>query len=410
MIVNQLLAGAAKRDITPLEDMMPMPFVGPVCFEKAADRVSVRTLFLSNGNHNVLFVNFDLGEVPYVSETLSTLTELTGLSCERIFLVATHTHSMPFFGTIIMPPNEATEPIYRRYYAFLMERVKEAVLEAMQNAKPAKMGYGEGCSYVNVNRDECVDGKYIYGNNFERPSDKTLRLIRLEDMEGQSIALVVNYAVHGVVMNGCMIGDGLWLGGDLPGRTATGLEEKLGGIVLWTPAASADQNPRYCTNFGYDESSPTLRTKSLGETGYMLLDTLVAEHIRDILRTNSTIACDQVSIHISAKEETVLVPAKEELKAVIPVVPFILKVLRLGDITIEGVSAEVATTVGAKLCALSGSQPTMMMTHVQGTGFYIPDEWEYEVGAQETGETLIGEGCAEPMFMDAFRKMLLECR
>lgn len=399
-------AGAARRDITPKEDMLPMPYVGPVAFEAVADRISVRALYLENGDGQVLFVHFDLAEVPYVQETVAALTRFSGLPSERIFTVATHTHSMPFFGTVLFPPDAATEPLFRRYYDYVMEKAEEAVREAMDGKRPAKLGYGEGRSYVNVNRDEKIDGKYTYGNNFERPSDKTLQLMRLEDEEGQMIALIVNFAVHAVVTNGCMIGDGLWLGGDLPGRTATALEKKLGGVSLWTPAASGDQNPRYCTNFGYDETSPTLRTISPGEGGYLYLDALVAEHVRDILAANAGFTCDRERISIATAEQTVLVQAKEELAAVMPAVPFVLKLLRLGDLVIQGVSAEVVTTVGAAMRSISDGEHTMMMTHVHGTGLYVPDEWEYAVQAQEVSQSLLARGAAEPVFAAAFAEMV----
>lgn len=409
-VTGKLLVGAARADITPLEEMLPLHYVETVNFEKVADRISARVIYLENGGSAVLLVNLDLAEVPYAQETMDALAEMTGLSQERIFISPIHTHSMPFFGTMLAPPKDETEPAYRRYYAYVMEAVKTAVRTAMAEKRPAKLGYGEGRSYINVNRDEKVDGKYTYGVNYERPSDKTLRLVRLDDMDGNMIALLVNYAVHAVVTNGCMIGDGLWIGGDLPGRTETMLEEKLGGVVLWMPAASADQNPRVVSNFGYDLSSPTLRTISLGEGGYLVLESLAKEHVRDIIAANETITCDMEDAKIAASEKNVFVPAKEAVKAAVPVVPFTLKLLRIGSLAIEGVSAEVATTVGKALCDLSDAEHTLMVTHVQGTSWYVPDDWEYEEHAQEVDESLIERGCAEPVFTKAFQEMLAETR
>ena len=405
---GKLMAGAARVDITPTKDMMPIPSVGPVNFNQVADHVSARVLYVESDESSALLINLDMAEVPYVSETVGTLVQLTDLPKERILISATHTHSMPFFGTTITPPHETTEPIYRRYYSYMMEKLKSAVQNAMAEKRPAKIGYGEGCSYINVNRDEKIDGKYTYGNNYERPSDKTLRLVRLENLDGSMIALLVNYAVHGVVTNGCMIGDGLWLGGDLPGRVETRLEEELGGIVLWTPAASADQNPRVVTNFGYDMTSPTPRTISLGESGYLVLDALADEHVRDILAANVTFQCNTENVKIAAAEKTVFVQAKDSEEGAEPTIPFTLKLLRIGRLAIEGVSAEVATTVGQMLCDLSDAEYTLMITHMQGTSWYVPDDWEYEVHAQEVDESLIAQGCAEPVFIQAFEQMFGE--
>lgn len=406
---KRLLAGAAKRDITPPEELLPMPFIGPVCMKRVADRISVRALCIESGDNTVLHVNFDMGEVPYVTETLDFVKQCSGLASENIFLTATHTHGVPFIGWPFVPADEKTEAVYRKWYALIQSQLSEAVREAMESRRPAKMGYGEGKSYVNVNRDEIIDGKYTYGNNYERPSDKTVRLIRFDDEAGGQIALIVNYAVHGVVVNGCMIGDGLWLSGDLPGRAETQLEEKLGCVVLWTPAASGDQNPRVCTNFGYVEGD-NLRTKSLGESGYMILDSLAGEHVRNILAANETLVCDTDEASLAVAERTVLIPTKEAARAIAPALPFTLKLLRIGDIMIEGVSAEVVTTVGSALCALSDAKHTLMMTHMQGSSMYIPDNWEYEEGAQEVDESFVERGLAEPAFAEAFQVMLAEIK
>jgi len=403
---NKLLAGAASRDITPNEELMPIPFIGPVCMAKAADRLKVRVLCLECGEEKVLFVNFDMPEVPYVPKTMSFLQNLTGLDQSHIFTAAIHTHGAPFIGWPILPTTEETEKIYRRWYSDIMDMTKEAVLEAISSKHPAKLGYGEGKSYINVNRDEKVDGKYLYGNNYERPSDKTLRLVRLENEKGEMIALMVNFAVHGVVVNGCMIGDDLWLSGDLPGRTESILEEKLGGPVFWTSGAAGDQNPRVITNFGYVEGSNRIRTKSLGETGYMILDSLSEEHARDILKANEKLLCNEEVFSISAAEKDVLIRKKGSSEGDAPTVPFTLKILRIGNLVVEGVSAEVVTTVGKKLCDLSDAEHTIMVTHMQGSNWYIPDDWEYEENALVTEETLVEKGCALPVLTDAFREML----
>ena len=62
--------------------------------------------------------------------------------------------------------------------------------------KPARIGYGTGVSYINVQRD-IIDPKthsWWEGANYDGPSDKTVAVIKFETLEGEPIAAYFNYA------------------------------------------------------------------------------------------------------------------------------------------------------------------------------------------------------------------------
>ena len=398
-----LMAGAARMDITPTEELMPLPFVGPISFQFIADRIHVRALYIENLKENTLLVAFDMGEVPYPQETVEFIHEISNIRNENIFLTATHTHETPFIGWPLIPADVETEAKYRKWYEQIKNAVREAVLEAISSKRAARLGYAEGKSYINVNRDELIDGKCEVGNNYERPSDKTLALVKLEDEEKNLIALVVNYACHAVLLNGCLVNDGIGISGDIPGRTSTSIEDQLGGVVLWTSGAAGDQNPRVTTNYGYDETG--FRTISLGEAGYMILDGIVREHVRNILSVNQRIVCNVDSARIISLEKIVLVKAKGAKEEEAPSIPFTLKLLRIGELAIMGISAEVVTIVGENVRKVSDAEHTIMITHAQGCMGYVPDDWEYEHQSFVAGSSLIEKGCAEPVFIRGFEEM-----
>lgn len=352
----------------------------------------------------MLFMTLEMGEVPYVPETVAFMKEVTGLDDTQIILAATHTHGVPFIGWQLMPQEEKTEQIYRRWYQVVQHGMKTAAVEAMQSAQPAKFGYGEGRSYINVNRDEIVDGKYVYGVNCERPSSKRLDFFRIEDMTGKIIATFTNYAVHGVVTNGNMIGDDVWLTGDLPGVTSAMLEEKIGGVALWTSGAAGDQNPRAICNYGYDSEKP-FHIRSFGENGFLLLESLASEHVRDILRVNATVKCQLVEAEITSLKRDVLVRKIGSKKGDAPDVPFTLRAVRIGDYAFEGVNAEIVTTIGEKMCDMSDAKHTIMVTHTDGCWGYVPDNWEYDNNALEVSESVVARGCAETAFLEELRDM-----
>ena len=71
----------------------------------------------------------------------------------------------------------------------------------------------------------------------------------------------------------------------------------------------------------------------------------------------------------------------------------------------EGVSAEVVTSIGKAACGVSHYKKTMMITHALGYCGYVADEWEYEHEAFEVGNSPVGKGVAQPLFEEAFKEL-----
>ena len=95
---------------------------------------------------------------------------------------------------------------------------------------------------ANINRRaKDVDGRVSIGLNPDGPVDRQFNLIRLSRPDGTVIALVVNYAMHGTVMNG----QNLKVSGDAPGVVAAYLEEQLGAPVLYINGAAGNIAPIY---------------------------------------------------------------------------------------------------------------------------------------------------------------------
>src|SRR5437870_7293778 len=89
----------------------------------------------------------------------------------------------------------------------ISKRVEDATVavirKARENLQPAKIGIETGKAYVNINRREySPDTGWWLGYNPEGPSNKTVTVIRFDAPSGKPIALLINYAVHAVVMGG----------------------------------------------------------------------------------------------------------------------------------------------------------------------------------------------------------------
>lgn len=407
---NLFSAGAAKGDITPEENLFPLPFFGPIKINRIDSRLHVRALALGDGERKSLLITVDLTMILFMEELLKNISEETGIPKEYIFVAATHTHEAPivgmeaFAGTDLSTDDDEEKKKIAIWAPEMKKVIVETAKQAISNMKPAKLGYGTGKSYINVNRDALLEnGKSELGNNYERPSDKTLHVVRIEDLDGKVIAWIINYAVHAVAMNGCLIDGCIGINSDIPGNTADALEEKQpDAVALWTSGAAGDQNPRNMTNYGNQMVNGELKYCNIGETGYLVLDALVKEHVRDILAVDAKIECKEKQAGLYGAEKIVKCPLKDMPDQFLP---YVLRIFMIGDLAFEGVSAEVVTSIGKAACEVSPYRKTMMITHALGYCGYVADEWEYEHEAFEVGNSPVAKGTAQPLFEEGFQEL-----
>lgn len=89
---------------------------------------------------------------------------------------------------------------------------------------------------MNVNRREySSETGWWLGYNPEGPSDKTVTVVRFEALSGKPIALLINYAVHAVVMGG----ENDQISGDLAGATSRYVESYHRGKAEDAPRSDA---------------------------------------------------------------------------------------------------------------------------------------------------------------------------
>lgn len=399
-------AGAARGEITPSGGLMPMPFIWNYKFESVLDPIYARVLSMTDGMHKVLFIVLEMTVVPYPEELLAFVAEQTGLEKEYIFITVTHTHEAPPIGYLPIPEGTEDEKKCRLWFGEIKEAVLDTIRRADERQRPARIGYGTGKSYINVNRDEIFGDRAVLGNNYERPSDKEIQLVRMEDLEGHTIALIVNYAVHAVAMNGCLINNAVAVTGDIPGRTSAKIEEQMdGAVVFWTSGAAGDQNPRVMTQYVFYGRDGQQEVCNLGETGHIVLEHLAREHVRDILAANEKLVCTKEDVELFAAEKIVRCEGRTKE---LPQVPYILRLLVVGDIAFEGISAEIVTSVGQAVRGVSPYEKTILISHCMQYMGYVPDDWEYEHHAFEAENPPVGKGVAQPVFVDGFRELFQE--
>lgn len=404
-----LSAGAARVDFTPAE--LPRNILGVL------DPVHVRALVMDNGVTRAALVSVDAGSVStdlYNKISTRAASELA-IPADQLLMSATHTHSVPF---------QATQG--------LEEKVMQALREAAGRMQPARVAWGTGQSWINVNRDRVdpVTNRWWEGPNYEGTSDKTVAVVRFESLAGAPIAVYYNYAVHAV-----LTGTLDKISGDIPGATSRYVEKSLGGdaVALWSSGAAGDQNPIYFNQTyelreiriadyakrgedisnsmppggqGLDRNNP--RVQVLLKQQEQMTETMgqmLGEEILHVMR--ESLEKPPLDSTIRGAHSVLACPARRRTdtgRAGYPgtyedagEVSMRLGALRIGDIYIGTIDGEVYSAIGMRVKRESPFKHTLLATLTNGsapTG-YIPSEDAWGRHVFTVLSSRLKPGCAE---------------
>ncbi|MCH9655438.1 MAG: hypothetical protein K0U86_08290 [Planctomycetes bacterium] len=235
-----LKAGAATSNITPPLGEAIVGGFKPFPATNVHDELHVRCLVLDNGETKIAFVICDsLGITEEVYQVARDFIKAeTDLPPENILMAATHTHS-------------ATRASNPNYHGFLSRRIADCVRRALENRRPARIGWGgidEPSEVFNrrwytTNPDFCKNpfgGVDTVRMNPPRgnaalvkpagPIDPEISFISVQSLEGKPLALLANYSLH-------------YVGGVNKGEISADyfgiFSEKIGSLI----GADPDQQP-----------------------------------------------------------------------------------------------------------------------------------------------------------------------
>jgi hypothetical protein len=409
-------SGAAKVDITPSKSALPKGFEG------INDPIYVRAAVLDDGGNRAALITVDAGAIPdeiWAAVSQAAQTEL-GIAPERLLITATHTHSVPF-----------------RMGADVNAKIVTALREAVRKLQPARVAYGQGVSYINVNRNiiDPATRRWWEGPNYEGPSDKTVAVVRIESTTGQPIAIYYNYAVHAVI-NGQLD----QVSGDIPGATSRYIENSLDdrAVALWSEGAAGDQNPIFFQQTydlrairvaeyakrgqdisnamppggqGLDKRDPEV-VKLMNQQRQLTISMgqMLGEEVLHVAR--DALDRPEANPRLFGATKTVTCPGRnrtDQGRAGYPgtyvdgdPIPIRLSLLRIGTIEIGGVNAEIFNPIAQRFKARSGSSRTMMATLTNGMAKsgYIPNDEAFTQNTFEVVSSRLKPGCAETAIID----------
>lgn len=325
--MGKLRAGTAKVCISPTADMFPYPgpsYMGPgVQVEGIYQDIFVRTLALDNGTDQFVLVSFE--ESNGTDALKEKITEKYGIPGNNQILCHIHNHGGAECSAISKDgrgnPHKGNHPLQQKLSELIFDRALESVGIALGNMKPVRWGYGEGRSYLNVNRDlPNNDGYFTQGEYFDGPSDKTLAVLKLVDDNGNLVAAVLNYCAHAVMTMAARDVDGkMKVSGDFPGFACDWLEKKNpGSVVLWTSGAAGDQNAMmvYTGEKHYKEVLNGNPVHIPPGFQYHYAQYMGERHALDAQRVLNRIHCHRSSMEIKTAMTDVMIPRQRPPKNV----------------------------------------------------------------------------------------------
>jgi hypothetical protein len=385
--------GAAKIDITPTQL--------PKNSEGILDHIYARAIVIDNGATRAAMFSADVGMLgEQVWRNLSQRIEKElGIPAQNLIMNPTHTHSASG-GSV--------------------DQIFNTIKAAKEKLQAARVGYGTGVSYINVNRNiiDRKTNKWWEGPNYDGPSDKTVAVIKFETTHGEPIAVYYNYACHAVVT-----GNTDMLSGDYPGATSRYIEDSFDDkiVAVFSAGAQGDQNPIYFQQTfdlrdirikdyakrgqdisnsmppggqGLNKQDPTVK-KLLDQQKQMILSMgqMLGEEVKRVMREMVT-ARMATGGKIFAAQKMISFPGRNRIgqgRAGIeatyqdgPDVQLRLSLLMIDDIAIGGCNSEVFNLIAQRFKRESpiGRSFFVSMANGSGNSGYIPNDASVPTEAQ----------------------------
>ncbi len=454
-----LWVGVARGDITPAVGIAHMVW-GSANHVVAEDVDSagmvVTAIVFANADQKFAMVSLDYigADAPFIDAAIIRASVHTGIAPERILINATHTHSVPSIASNKGPRKvenrKALTQEIERYYAQMGDKIVGAIRQADSLLQPAHMHGGRGIGTININRRfRARDGEPpVVGLNPDGYVDRELVVFRVDDGQGNPLAILVNFQMHGTVLGSenrtispdyigglretvedafpgayCLFFQGA-AGDQAPVEGYSGdlaVAHRLGRILGHQVAAVAEQIEtvdRQPTFEGYVESTAYQakqywRVKGPREASLGHISTVIdaphrvySDHEIEVLRVYAAQAELRLAATLESGDSSKINQANARLRRFTDLLkrftappvttPFKVEIqaLRIGDLAVVAMPGEPFARIGADIKQQSPFAYTMFLGYTDGPadGGYIPTSEEFQRGGYEVESTAYGPG------------------
>lgn len=208
--MNKLQAGFGRVNINPVMGIEVAGYYKTRRAEGILDDLEINALALEAGDKKMVLLSIDNCGVrkELVDRIRKYISERTGVPTDAIMMAATHTHT----GPKMYPDTE--DPLELDYIEFAVKRAGDAAQFALDDLKPAKMGWaiGQAPNIAFVRRYRMKDGSIKTNPGVNNPDilepigdvDERVNVIRF-DREGAESLVLVNFGNHPDTVGGNLI-------------------------------------------------------------------------------------------------------------------------------------------------------------------------------------------------------------
>ena len=240
--MNRLQAGFARVNVTPMLGIPIRGYYKPRFAEGVLDELEINTLALACGDSKTVIFSVDACGIEQIHDIVlrKAVSEATGLPLEAIYLTSTHTHTGPEIESC------SDDPLIEEYFQHLKWKLADAARYALDDLKPARMGWGIGNApnIAFVRRFRMRDGSVRTNPGVNNPDilhpigdiDERVTVLRF-DRENADTIVFANFGNHPDVVGGCGIS------ADWPGFCRRTVEKVFDNVkCIFTNGAQGDLN------------------------------------------------------------------------------------------------------------------------------------------------------------------------
>ena len=414
-------AGFSRKTITPPMGTVMGGHPGTKLAVQVRDDLFVRAMAVCQGARTFVFVSADVlfVEVESVREIEKAVAE-KGITPDRIFIGATHTHSGPITSGLFGSEQETD------YVSFLHQAAAEAVVEAVKNLQEASLHYGMGTvpglafparflmKSGRVETHPWRDDPNIVAP--EGPVDDRVAFLYALDEKGALLGGIFNYANHPQVMER----ENPAISADFPGSVERNIRASgaRDAVILFCNGTCGDICP---------VNAQSTENYEVGEAWLEHMGKLLSEEVLRIQETGTEVTGEiaqcagEVTLRIRAISPTRLVEAEaflqehneedclrvsnygvegrhsdclsledylhtdawrvqeyrdllelQKIRARSETEKIILRAVRLGDVAVVFLPFEVFVELGLEIKARSPFEKTMVVELNGGSYGYLP--------------------------------------
>lgn len=367
---HTLRAGFAKENITPASPVRLSGYEarsGP--YKGVHDDLFASAAVFDNGAIQTCVITADVigFSHAFTDQTRALIEMATGIPEAHILITAAHNHSAPVTGVY----TGNLTPAEQDYIRTLQEKMVLAAKKAHEGLQPVRLGTGKGSCAMNINRRaRHADGGVWLGRNPEGVCDHEVGVLRIDDLAGNTIGLMVNWPCHATTGGQ----ENYQVTGDWPGATARLVEKAYpDAVVLVSAGASGDINPIYGPNDSFND---------INAIGAILSD--------EVVRVARSAGMAEV-VNLKVASRTLLAQGKKRSESRMPRVslapsdPVELRVavMQIGPNLLVGISGELMNEIGLAIKADSPYKNTFLYTHCNGSSGYLCTDQAYVEGGYE---------------------------